>query len=96
MRKLKQSRFSTFAKIETLLQPIRGFFLRKEVVTADNNDEIHLGRAKYYWMLALAFPEQRKAYLAQAAEIFSAQSASMKRFKTMALIEEAILREKNK
>ena len=79
-----------------LLQPMRAYFLRKEVVGAENNDEIQVWRAKYYWMLALAFPEQRKAYLAQAAEIFSAQSASMKRFKTNALIEGEILREQAK
>lgn len=47
-------------------------------------------------VLALAFPAERKERLAEAAAIFDARPAPIKRWKEFALVGEEIAREKNK
>ena len=57
---------------------------------------IFIRRANFFMVLALAFPAERKERLAEAAAIFDARPAPIKRWKEFALVGEEIAREKNK
>jgi len=83
------------AEARVLLEPMRAYFRKKEVVNGDDNEQ-QVHRAQFYQALALAIPAERGTHLAEAVAIFDSRPVSIRRWKEFALIGEEIMREKNK
>ncbi len=80
------------AEARKIVEPMLPYFQRKEVIAGDDNEQ-QVQRARFHLAYALAIPERRAQYLAEASSIFEARPVQIRRWKEFARVGEEIARE---